>query len=181
MIFGQLEKFALIIEPFLFLSTMNDYDCWCGFFIKNKKYISDYTITSNVQKESIQNGALNNLIDNEELFFMSIDKCFRSLVSHRYHNWVAETEEELMDKEWVDINYDEMIYSANLETSLYGTEKYNIFCIGLKDKVRLISYKKAETYFSISNLDEYDLTECIVLKTELKEIIKCIKDTKFSI
>lgn len=181
MIFGQPEKFALIIEPFLFLPTMNDYDCWCGFFIKNKKYISDYTMTSNVQKESIKNGALNNLIDNKELFFMHIHKCFRRLVAHRYHNWVAESEEEFMDKEWVHIDYDEMIYSANLETSLYGTERYNIFCIGFKDKVRLISYKNAENgYFSITNLDKYDLTECIVLKTELKEIIKYIEDTKFS-
>lgn len=31
MIFGKPEKFALSIQPFLFIQEMNDYDCWCGF------------------------------------------------------------------------------------------------------------------------------------------------------
>lgn len=136
-------------------------------------------MTSNIQKESIKNGALNNIVDHEKLFLMDLNECFKSLILYRYHNFVAESEEDYLRKEWIDIDYNEMIYSANLETSLFGDKSYDIFCIGYENKVRLISYKSQEDYYSILNLKNYDLTECIISKIELEQIINQIESTIF--
>lgn len=176
MIFGEPEKFALIIEPFLFIEEMDDYDCYCGFYIKNKKFVSDSSMTFNVQRESINNGALKKIVDNEKLFHMKIDECFRQLILYRYQNWVAESEEEFMEKEWVDIDYDELIYSANLETSSLGTDRYHIFCVGFLDKVRLISYKSSINFFSLGELHQYNINECVLSKIDLKNILNEINN-----
>lgn len=180
MIFGNKEKLALVMNPIDYIGGMNDYDCLCGFIINNKNYISDIPIMFNVQRQSIIEGALNHIFDNSSYFFMSLDECFKSILSYRYLNFISESEDEYNDKDWVDYDYNELIYSANLESSLFGEDRYDLFCIGYKDKVRLISYKIANTYFSLRDLEQYEINECFIKKNELEKIVYEIEHAVFN-
>lgn len=164
MIFGNKDAFALFIEPIVYIESMRDYDCFCGFYIKGNKYSSESTQMLYMQKESVKVGALCNVIDSEKYFFMDVKECFKEMLSIRYLNFIAESEAEYMDKEWVDYDYDEFVYSANLESSLFGEDRSDLFCIGYKDEVRLISYKIANTYFSLKDLKQYEINECFIEK-----------------
>ncbi|MEB7641705.1 Imm42 family immunity protein [Acinetobacter pittii] len=180
MIFGNKDTFALFIEPILYIKNMRDYDCFCGFYIKGKKYGSESTQMLYTQKESISGGALCNIFDSENYFFMDIKECFKEMLSIRYLNFIAESEAEYMDKDWVDYDYNEFVYSANLESSLFGEDRYDLFCIGYKDDVRLISYKIANTYFSLKDLKQYEINECFIKKNELEKIVYEIEHAAFN-
>lgn len=177
MIFGNKNIFALFIEPIVYIESMQDYDCFCGFYIKGNKYSSESTQMLYTQKESVKVGALCNVIDSEKYFFMGIKECFKEMLSIRYLNFIAESEAEYMDKEWVDYDYNESIYSANLESSLFGEDRHDLFCIGYKGEVRLISYKIANTYFSLKDLKQYEINECFIKKNELEKIVYEIDHT----
>lgn len=180
MIFGNKNTFALFIEPIVYNESMRDYDCFCGFYIKGNKYSSESTQMLYTQKESVKVGALCNVIDSEKHFFMDIKKCFKEMLSIRYLNFMAESEAEYMDKEWVDYDYNEFIYSANLESSLFGEDRYDLFCIGYKGVVRLISYKIVNTYFSLKDLEQYKINECFIKKNELEKIVYKIELADFN-
>jgi|GEM_PF-3175401 len=180
MIFGNKDTFALFIEPILYIKNIWDYDCFCGFYIKGNKYSSESTQMLYTQKESISGGALCNIFDSENYFFMDIKECFKEMLSIRYLNFIAESEAEYMDKAWFDYDYNEFVYSANLESSLFGEDGYDLFCIGYKDDVRLISYKKANTYFSLKDLKQYEINECFIKKNELEKIVYEIEHAAFN-
>lgn len=176
MIFGSKEKLALVMNPISYIDGMSDFDCLCGFFINNKGYISDVPVMFNVQRQSIIEGALNHIVDNSDYYYMSLDDCFKSLLLYRYLNFIAESEDEYNDKDWVDYEYNEFIYSANLESSIYGENVYDIFCVGNSEMVRLISYKIFPDYYSLNNLEKYNLNECFIEKKELKKIIEQVEN-----
>lgn len=179
-IFGNKDTFALFIEPILYIESMQDYDCFCGFYIKGNKYSSETTQMLYTQKESVKVGALCNVIDSEKYFFMDVKECFKEMLSIRYLNFIAENEAEYMDKEWIYYDYNEFIYSANLGSSLFGEDRYDLFCIGYKGEVRLISYKIANTYFSLKYLKQYEINECIIKKNELEKIVCKIEHAAFN-
>ncbi|MDC4255740.1 hypothetical protein NQ622_17495, partial [Acinetobacter baumannii] len=112
--------------------------------------------------------------------YMNLDECFKSMLSYRYLNFVAESEDEYNDKDWVNYDYNEFVYSANLESSSFGEDRYDLFCIGYKDDVRLISYKIASTYFSLKDLKQYEINECFIKKNELKKIVYEIEHAAFN-
>lgn len=176
MIFGSKDKLALIINPICYIEGMNDYDCLCGFFMNNNEYISNIPVMFNVQKQSIIEGALNHIVDNSTYYSMSLDDCFKSVLEYRYLNFIAESDEEYNYKDWIDYGYNEFIYSANLESSLYGGDTYDIFCVGDGEMVRLISYKVFPEYYSLNNLDRYNINQCFVKKEELREIIELLEN-----
>ncbi|MCU4347514.1 hypothetical protein KTH05_07105 [Acinetobacter lactucae] len=176
MIFGSKEKLALVMNPISYIDGMSDFDCLCGFFINNKGYISDVPVMFNVQRQSVIEGALNHIVDNSDYYYMSLDDCFKSLLLYRYLNFIAESEDEYNDKDWVDYEYNEFIYSANLESSIYGENVYDIFCVGNSEMVRLISYKIFPDYYSLNNLEKYNLNECFIEKKELKKIIEQVEN-----
>lgn len=180
MIFGNNDTFSLFIESALYIESMRDYDCFCGFYIKGKKYGSESTQMLYTQKESISGGALCNIFYSENYFFMDIKECFKEMLSIRYLNFIAESEAEYMDKDWVNYDYNEFVYSANLESSLFGEDRYDLFCIGYKDEVRLISYKIANTYFPLKDLEQYEINECFIKKNELEKIVYEIEHADFN-
>lgn len=180
MFFGNKNTFALFIDPILYIERMRDYDCFCGFYIKGNKYSSESTQMLYTQKESVKVGALCNIIDSEKYFFMDIKECFKEMLSIRYLNFIAESEDEYMDKDWVNYDYNEFVYSANLESSSFGEDRYDLFCIGYKDDVRLISYKIANTYFPLNDLEQYEINECFIKKNELEKIVYEIEHAAFN-
>lgn len=180
MIFGNNDTFSLFIESALYIESMRDYDCFYGFYIKGNKYSSESTQMLYTQKESVNVGALCNVIDSEKYFFMGIKECFKVMLSIRYLNFIAESEAEYMDKDWGDYDYNEFVYSVNLESSLFGEDRYDLFCIGYKDEVRLISYKIANIYFSLKDLKQYKINECFIKKNELEKIVYEIEHADFN-
>lgn len=63
---------------------------------------------------------------------------------------------------------------------MFGEDRYDLFCIGYKDEVRLISYKMANTYFSLKDLKQYEINECFIKKNELKKIVYEIEHADFN-
>jgi len=180
MIFGNKEKLALVMNPISYIKGVNDYDCLCGFFINDNDYISEVSVMFNVQRQSIIEGALNHIVDNSDYYHMDLDECFKSMLLYRYLNFIAESEGEYNDKDWINYGYNEFVYSANLESSSFGEGRYDLFCIGYKDEIRLISYKIANTYFSLKDLEQYKINECFIKKNELEKIVYEIENAAFN-
>lgn len=181
MIFGKPEKFALFIEPATYIQNMNDYDCFGGFILNNKSYISDGTVMLYTQKNLVVGGALVNIPDHEKYYRLPLDDCFKTMMNYRYYNYIAETDEEFENKEYVYYDYNEMLFDAQLESSGVGSKRYQLFCIGHEESVRLISflYPFEPDYLQLSDLSVYEINECFLTKKELNEIIAKLLSYKY--
>lgn len=181
MIIGNPKKFALYFEKASYIEAMNDFDCFCGYFLNGKKFVDDNSTTMLfTQKQSILFGALANIIDAEDYFHMPLADCFIEMLQLRFFNHIAESEEEYIDKEWLD-RPEDLRFSAELESSIFGIKHFKLFCIGHDSSVRIITYKRQVSYFSIKNLDHYCLDEVIVSKDDLREIIEQVKFGEFNL
>lgn len=181
MIFGNPEKFALFIEPVTYISGMADYDCLGGFVINNKSYISDGTVMLYTQKDLVVGGALVNIPDHEEYYPLPLDDCFKRMMNYRYYNYIAETEEEFENKDSTYYDYNELLFDAQLESSGVGSKRYQLFCIGHEESVRLISYiyPMEPDYLQLSDLSIYEINQCFLTKKELTEIIAKLLSYKY--
>ncbi|WEV49339.1 hypothetical protein OZX61_02295 [Acinetobacter sp. ESL0695] len=94
MMFGNENIFGLYINPICFIPEMNDYDVECGFYINGRAFISEKSHIFYTQKQSIQTGALCNTIDDEYLFNLNLEECFKRIITIVFSNYIAETEEE---------------------------------------------------------------------------------------
>ena len=94
-------------------------------------------------------------------------------MNYRYYNYIAETDEEFENKEYIYSDYNEMLFDAQLESSRVGSKRYQLFCIGYEESVRLISflYPFELDYLQLSDLSVYEINECFLMKSELAEIV----------